>query len=75
MKIKMISTTPGSVDGIRVTTYLAGETYDLGGNAGECDLAAAFVAAGLATEAPDDDPVTPQAGEGGRRKTRATHAG
>lgn len=51
MKITMLKTAPGSVDGIRVATYEAGAEYDLTATDGERDLAAAFVAAGLAEKA------------------------
>jgi hypothetical protein len=50
MKILMSETAPGSVDGISVATYKTGEQYDLTATAGERDLAAAFVGAGLAVE-------------------------
>jgi hypothetical protein len=48
MKIRMLSTTPGSVDGIRVATYEAGVEYDLTGSIGERDLASAFLGADMA---------------------------
>ena len=48
MKIRMKTTAPGSVDGIRVVTYNADTEYDLTTTAGACSLAAAFVAAGMA---------------------------
>lgn len=50
MKISMLSTAPGSVDGFRVTTYAAGVDYDLGATDGERALAKAFVDAGFAEE-------------------------
>lgn len=50
MKIIMLSTVPGSVDGFRVTTYQADVEYDLGATDGERALAHAFVDAGLAEE-------------------------
>lgn len=50
MKIRMNATAPGSVDGIRVTTYQAGLEYDLTATAGERDLAESFVGAGMAVE-------------------------
>jgi hypothetical protein len=50
MKILMLSTEPGSVDGFRVSTYEAGREYDLTEPAGARELAAAFVAAGLAEQ-------------------------
>lgn len=51
MKIIMNKTAPGSVDGIRVRDYVAGAEYDLSGSAGARELAASFVASGLASEA------------------------
>jgi hypothetical protein len=51
MKIRMLSTAPGSVDGIRVATYEGGAEYDLSETAGARELAAAFVDAGLAEDA------------------------
>jgi hypothetical protein len=50
MKIHMLSTERGSVDGIRVASYEAGQEYDLTATAGARDLAEAFVGAGLAEE-------------------------
>lgn len=50
MNILMLSTQPGSVDGIRVASYEEGREYDLTGTAGAQELAAAFVGAGLAEE-------------------------
>jgi hypothetical protein len=50
MTIRMLSTTPGSVDGIRVATYEAGVEYALDGSSGEQELARAFVDAGLAEQ-------------------------
>jgi len=46
----MLSTAPGSVDGIRVASYEADQEYDLTATPGARDLAEAFVDAGLATE-------------------------
>jgi hypothetical protein len=54
MKIKMITTVPGSVDGCRVSTYEAGKEYDLSSTPGERDLAAAFVGANFAAEVEGD---------------------
>lgn len=48
MKILMLKTENGSIDGIRVTVYAAGAEYDLSETPGSRDLAAAFVAAGMA---------------------------
>lgn len=50
MKIRMLTTENGSVDGIRVTTYSAGTEYDLSHCQGARDLAAAFVGARMAVE-------------------------
>lgn len=50
MKIKMISTEKGSVDGVKVSTYDADSEYDLGYPAGALALATAFVAAQVAVE-------------------------
>lgn len=50
MKILMLSTVPGSVDGIRVASFEADQEYDLTATEGARALAAAFVGAGLANE-------------------------
>jgi hypothetical protein len=50
MRICMLTTLPGSVDGFRVTTYAEGVEYDLGTTDGERALAKAFVDAGFAEE-------------------------
>lgn len=50
MQIRMLKTENGSIDGIRVTSYEADVEYDLTATAGERDLAAAFVGAGLAVD-------------------------
>lgn len=50
MKIKMLTSAPGSVDGIRVQQFDADFEYELSGTEGELDLAAAFVGAGMAIE-------------------------
>lgn len=50
MKIRMLESASGSVDGWRVASYEAGEEYDLTATAGARDLAEAFVGAGLAEE-------------------------
>lgn len=50
MKIKMLSTQSGSIDGVRVSPYVADAEYDLTGSAGERDLAAAFIGARMAVE-------------------------
>lgn len=62
MKVLMLSSAPGSIDGIRVAQYEAGQEYDLTATAGARDLAVAFVGAGLAEEvgaasAPTSDPT------------------
>lgn len=50
MKIKMLETQRGSVDGCRVDSYEQGAEYDLSATQGERELAAAFVGAGMAKE-------------------------
>lgn len=50
MKIKMISTQNGSVDGIHVKNYAADTEHDLSDSAGARSLAQAFVDAGMAAE-------------------------
>jgi hypothetical protein len=50
MKVIMLAGAPGSIDGFRVTTYEAGQEYDLTTSAGARELAVAFVVAGLAEE-------------------------
>jgi len=50
MKIRMISSEMGSIDGARVAPYAAGTEHDLSESAGARDLAAAFVEAGMAEE-------------------------
>jgi hypothetical protein len=59
MKIKMLSTQNGSIDGIRIASYEAGSVHDLSFSKGERELARAFVAAGMAVEVPPDPPATP----------------
>lgn len=49
MRIKMLRTERGSVDGVRVAVYRAGEEYDLASPGGR-DLATAFIGAGVAVE-------------------------
>jgi hypothetical protein len=67
MKITMLQTVPGSVDGIRVSTYEAGIEYDLSATDGARSLAAAFVGAGMAEvtgdskDAVDAEPATASA--------------
>lgn len=55
MKIKMIKTTDGSVDGAHVTSFEKGKTYDLSGTAGERDLAHSFVESERAKQIGPDD--------------------
>lgn len=50
MKIIMLKTENGSIDGIRVKSYEIGTEHDLTGCAGSRSLAAAFVGAGMARE-------------------------
>lgn len=50
MKIQMLSTQKGSVDGIHIATYAADSIHDLSASKGERELAAAFVGAGMAAE-------------------------
>jgi hypothetical protein len=60
MKIRMITTENGSLDGIRVSVYNAGTEYDLTDSQGARDLAAAFVGARMAVEVADEATVEPQ---------------
>jgi hypothetical protein len=60
MKIIMTQTVPGSVDGIRVSTYESDVEYDLTATEGERDLAAAFVNAGFAQEVGAERPAAPE---------------
>lgn len=50
MRIRMLKTENGSVDGIRVTSYEGGAEYVLAATDGERSLAAAFVGAGCAVD-------------------------
>ena len=61
MKIRMLSTQDGSVNGITVTTYEQGNTYDLMDTPGELSLAKAFVEAGMAEDVSNapDNPAPP----------------
>jgi hypothetical protein len=59
MKIRMLKTTPGSVDGIKVATYEAGKEYDLGASPGAVDLGKALVGAKLAEEVADEPAAAP----------------
>ena len=51
MRIRMLKTAPGSIDGVRITSYEAGQEYDLSATPGEQFLASNFVSAQLAEEA------------------------
>jgi hypothetical protein len=59
MKIRMLTTENGSVDGIRVEVYSAGTEYDLSQCQGARDLAAAFVGARMAVEVAGDATPAP----------------
>lgn len=59
MKIKMLSTQNGSLDGIRIASYQAGSVYDLSDSPGAISLAKAFLGARMAIEVPPDLPATP----------------
>jgi hypothetical protein len=48
MKIRMLKSAPGSIDGRRTALYEAGQEYDLSANAGARELATSFVAAHFA---------------------------
>jgi predicted nuclease with TOPRIM domain len=50
MKIRMLTTERGSIDGVRVASYAADQEYDLTTTPGARALAEAFVGAGLAEE-------------------------
>jgi len=51
MRIRMLKTAPGSIDGVRITSYEAGQEYDLSSTPSERFLASNFVSAQLAEEA------------------------
>ena len=55
MRVKMLVDAPGSPDGVTVNEYSQDQVYDV-----THDLAAAFLANGLAVE-DDADPVAPDA--------------
>jgi hypothetical protein len=80
MKILMLSTEPGSVDGIRVALYEAGQEYDLTATVGARELAEAFVGAGRAEEvgaskaAADPGAVTDDASEHGAETSETAAA-
>lgn len=60
MKIRMLSTQNGSLDGIRVKEYAVGTEHDLTSTPGARDLAKAFVGARMAIEVkPEPAPATP----------------
>lgn len=48
MKIKMLSTQKGSINGIQIATYEAESVHDLSASKGEIELAQAFVGSGMA---------------------------
>jgi hypothetical protein len=50
MRIRMLKTVPGSIDGIQVKSYGAGKDYDLTATDGERSLATALVNAQYAEE-------------------------
>lgn len=60
MKIRMLSTQKGSIDGIRIKEYEVGAEYELGTSPGAADLAHAFIGARMA-EAVADVTVAPAA--------------
>lgn len=77
MRIRMLKTENGSVDGIRVKQFAEGEQYDLTATAGERDLAAAFVGADLAVEvgvepAPEVESPEPEAAAAGAPEAKRT---
>ena len=77
MLIRMLSTAPGSVDGIRVACYEADQEYDLTATAGARALAAAFVGAGFAEEVgstPAPTVEAEQVGEGDSQQASAPKA-
>ena len=57
MRIRMLKTENGSVDGIRVTSYEGGAEYVLASTDGERSLAAAFVGAGCAVDMDGGEPA------------------
>lgn len=59
MKIKMLSTQKGSIDGIHLAVYETGSVHDLRSSKGERELATVFVREGWAVEVPPDPPATP----------------
>jgi hypothetical protein len=69
MKILMLKTEKGSVDGVRAAMYHEGEKYDLSATFGHLELARAFVNADLAEEVaadsadPDHEPESPDTSE------------
>ena len=59
MKIKMLSTQKGSIDGIHLATYEAGSVHAMSASKGERELSAVFIREGWAIEVPPDPPETP----------------
>jgi hypothetical protein len=53
MKIRMLKSAPGSIDGCRTALYGAGQEYDLGATPGARELATSFVAARCAAAVSD----------------------
>lgn len=43
MKLRMLKSVPGAIDGMNVKTYEEGEEYEIGGDARADDLARAFL--------------------------------
>lgn len=52
MKIQMLSTQNGSIDGIHLSVYKTGSVHDLSASKGERELATVFVREGWAVEVP-----------------------
>jgi hypothetical protein len=71
MKIRMLSTAPGSIDGVRVASYEAGVEYDLTNTDGARALAQAFVGAELAKRVAAVDAPNPGEPDGGAAETDA----
>jgi len=59
MRIKMLHTTTGSHDGIRIHTYEKGEEFEVGGGHMPDDLAKAFLESGAAEELGKDKKAPP----------------
>ena len=58
MKIKMLSTQKGSIDGIHLATYESGSVHDLSASKGERELATVFIRERWAVEALPDPATT-----------------